>query len=135
MEKYHKKEEIGRHRLQRRLGKTICRVRSSLGDGWKCRGWFPVLRKDRELFMIATHTGFRGEVEPDYLSFGGPEFPWQRVKKAVQRVQAVNRKLIAFERGFISKNGIKHREWFKHLGVAPGKWLGTFLGLEVTRPF
>ena len=44
--------------------------------------------------------------------------------KAIERVQAVNHKLIAFERGFISKEGIKDREWYKHLGVAPGKWLG-----------
>ena len=36
----------------------------------------------------------------------------------------VNKKLIAFERGFISEDGIKDREWYRHLGVAPGKWLG-----------
>lgn len=42
----------------------------------------------------------------------------------MKRVQVANHKLIAFERGFISKEGIKDREWYKHLGVAPGKWLG-----------
>ena len=42
----------------------------------------------------------------------------------MERVHAVNYKLIQFERGFISKEGIKDREWYKHLGVAPGKWLG-----------
>jgi N-acetylated-alpha-linked acidic dipeptidase len=25
---------------------------------------------------------------------------------------------------FISEDGIKDREWYRHLGVAPGKWLG-----------
>jgi N-acetylated-alpha-linked acidic dipeptidase len=50
--------------------------------------------------------------------------PSRHLIKAIQHVQAVNKRLIAFERGFISKDGIKDREWYKHLGVAPGKWLG-----------
>ena len=45
--------------------------------------------------------------------------------KAAKRVSNANKKLKAFERGFISEGGIKDREWYKHLGVAPGKWLGT----------
>ncbi len=45
--------------------------------------------------------------------------------EAAKRVQAVNKKLVAFERGFISEEGIKDREWYRHLGVAPGKWLGA----------
>ncbi|GJE84372.1 Zn-dependent exopeptidase [Phanerochaete sordida] len=49
---------------------------------------------------------------------------FKKLKKAVKRVQKANAKLVAFERGFISKEGIKDREWYKHLGVAPGKWLG-----------
>ncbi|KAF8551474.1 Zn-dependent exopeptidase [Imleria badia] len=51
-------------------------------------------------------------------------FPRRLLLNAIKRVQAVNDKLIAFERGFISKEGLKDREWYKHLGVAPGKWLG-----------
>lgn len=46
---------------------------------------------------------------------------------AGKRVASVNRKLIAFERGFISNEGIKDRVWYRHLGVAPGKWLGMSL--------
>lgn len=53
-----------------------------------------------------------------------PGFPIRRFIKAAKRVQQANQKLIRFERGFISKDGIKDREWYKHLGVAPGKWLG-----------
>ncbi|KAJ3508658.1 hypothetical protein NLJ89_g5631 [Agrocybe chaxingu] len=60
-------------------------------------------------------------------------FPIRRFIKAAKRVSATNKKLIAFERGFISEDGIYQREWYKHLGVAPGKWLGygatTFPGL------
>lgn len=49
---------------------------------------------------------------------------YKKLKKAIKRVRKANQKLVAFERGFISKEGIKDREWYKHLGVAPGKWLG-----------
>lgn len=49
---------------------------------------------------------------------------YKKLKKAVKRVRKANAKLVAFEHGFISKEGIKDREWYKHLGVAPGKWLG-----------
>ncbi|KJA29916.1 hypothetical protein HYPSUDRAFT_31952 [Hypholoma sublateritium FD-334 SS-4] len=60
-------------------------------------------------------------------------FPIRRFIKAAKRVAKANKKLISFERGFISDEGIKDREWYKHLGVAPGKWLGygatTFPGL------
>ncbi|KAK0443095.1 Zn-dependent exopeptidase [Desarmillaria tabescens] len=45
-------------------------------------------------------------------------------EESLKRLRAVNQKLIAFERGFISEDGISEREWFRHLGVAPGKWLG-----------
>ena len=42
------------------------------------------------------------------------------------RVRHLNKKLMSFERGFISKEGIKDRPWFKHLGIASGKWLGRY---------
>ncbi|KDQ16710.1 hypothetical protein BOTBODRAFT_106746 [Botryobasidium botryosum FD-172 SS1] len=50
--------------------------------------------------------------------------PSKRFLEALRRVQDVNKKLSTFEQGFISEEGIKDREWYKHLGVAPGKWLG-----------
>jgi N-acetylated-alpha-linked acidic dipeptidase len=50
--------------------------------------------------------------------------PIEEFIKAAKRVAAANNKLASFEEGFISKEGIKEREWYKHLGVAPGKWLG-----------
>lgn len=87
---------------------------------------------DYEAYMIAIHSGFEGcygAWSRVGESGGGkrrPKFPFKKVKKAVKKIQAVNKKLIAFERGFISKDGIKDREWFKHLGVAPGKWLGMY---------
>lgn len=50
----------------------------------------------------------------------------KKLIKAAKRVRKVNQKLVTFERGFISEEGIKDREWYRHLGVAPGKWLGEF---------
>jgi N-acetylated-alpha-linked acidic dipeptidase len=47
--------------------------------------------------------------------------------KAAKAVRKINKKLASFERGFIHEGGIKDREWYRHLGVAPGKWLGTTL--------
>lgn len=52
------------------------------------------------------------------------KLPLKRLKKLVKKVQVLNKKASAFEKGFISEAGIKDREWYKHLVVAPGKWLG-----------
>lgn len=46
------------------------------------------------------------------------------VIRAAKHVRDVNKRLSKFEQGFISEDGIKDREWYRHLGVAPGKWLG-----------
>ncbi|KAG1736384.1 Zn-dependent exopeptidase [Suillus occidentalis] len=51
----------------------------------------------------------------------GPLYDFVR---AAKRVRVANQKLVAFERGFLSEDGIKDREWYRHLGVAPGKHLG-----------
>lgn len=39
-------------------------------------------------------------------------------------IRVLNKQLQTFEQGFISKQGLKGREWYKHLGTAPGRWLG-----------
>ena len=57
----------------------------------------------------------------------------KQIWKVLGEVRAVNRKLQTFEQGLISKEGLKGREWYKHLGTAPGRWLGygatTFPGV------
>ncbi|KAH7887556.1 hypothetical protein F5I97DRAFT_1861258 [Phlebopus sp. FC_14] len=93
------KKRRGRfHRMRRRVHKNICKLKRVLG--MDCDR-----KKSRQI-----KERFR--------------FPNKRLIEAIKRVRAVNEKLIAFERGFISEEGIKDREWYKHLGVAPGKWLG-----------
>src|SRR5260221_11772861 len=57
-------------------------------------------------------------------------FPFSKFVKAAKRIVAANRKLIMFERGFISEAGIRDREWYRHLGVSPGKWLGKLDGVQ-----
>ena len=57
-------------------------------------------------------------------AFDKHRFPTKRFKKAVKRIREVNQKLKEFERGFIHEEGIKDREWYRNLDVAPGKWLG-----------
>lgn len=52
--------------------------------------------------------------------------PCSKLGDALKRMRRVNKLLSSFERGFISESGIKDREWYKHLVVAPGKWLGAF---------
>lgn len=47
-----------------------------------------------------------------------------KFQKAARKVSKANKKLMGFERGFLSEDGLQGREWYKHLGVAPGKWLG-----------
>ena len=77
---------------------------------------------------------FAADVEDDELGVLGSNarlsFPLCKLIKAAKRVVAANKKLIMFERGFISWDGIKDREWYRHLGVAPGKWLGTCKSLR-----
>ncbi|GJE84359.1 Zn-dependent exopeptidase [Phanerochaete sordida] len=54
----------------------------------------------------------------------GRHDPVRELRRAAKRVQRANDRLRRFEQGFLHEDGIKDREWFKHLVVAPGKWLG-----------
>lgn len=59
------------------------------------------------------------------LGFGHCPHSRKEVIRAAEHVHDVNKRLSKFEQGFISEGGIKDREWYRHLGVAPGKWLGA----------
>lgn len=45
-------------------------------------------------------------------------------RKLFKALRNVNYKLKKLESGFISEEGITDREWYKHKGTSPGKWLG-----------
>ncbi|KAF8897847.1 hypothetical protein BD779DRAFT_1492680 [Infundibulicybe gibba] len=93
------KEHKRQKKIKKKLRKIICR--------------FIICKKERSAYGMATHAGFIGTLDLFTNSMDLPTLPGsllREIKKAVQRVQIANKKL--------------HREWFKHLGVAPGKWLG-----------
>ena len=48
----------------------------------------------------------------------------KQIWKVLLEVRKLNKKLQTFEQGMISNQGLKGREWYKHLGTAPGRWLG-----------
>ena len=46
-------------------------------------------------------------------------------KKAARGLRKVNAALRGFEKGFLGdEEGLQGRTWYRHLGVAPGRWLG-----------
>lgn len=57
----------------------------------------------------------------------------KEIRKVLAQIRRVNQKLQTFEQGLISNDGLKGRAWYKHLGTAPGRWLGygatTFPGV------
>lgn len=74
-----------------------------------------------------TSQAFENDTPFDHpLSDAEKHFPIRKFIRAAKRIQRVNKKLASFEQGFLSKDGIKDREWYLHLGVAPGKNLGMF---------
>ncbi|KAJ9124725.1 hypothetical protein QFC24_003093 [Naganishia onofrii] len=46
------------------------------------------------------------------------------IKQVLLEIRGINQKLAHYESGFLSKDGLKDREWYLHKGTAPGKWLG-----------
>ncbi|KAI0747310.1 Zn-dependent exopeptidase [Irpex lacteus] len=120
---------VKRRTLRRTIRKAICKIKKVFGK--ECHH-----RPDaREFNPAASADTFGGDRTPAWFRVlpggchlqgpHGPKgIPWKKLREAVKRIRAVNAKLVAYERGFISEEGIKDREWYKHLVVAPGKWLG-----------
>lgn len=79
-------------------------------------------RKRREIESAAPHGCHARGARVD-----GDKRLHEKFLRAAERVRSVNKKLVRFERGLIHPDGIKGREWYRHLGVAPGKWLGECL--------
>ncbi|CAE6501065.1 unnamed protein product [Rhizoctonia solani] len=46
------------------------------------------------------------------------------LQKLFEDARSINKKLYKFEGGFISKAGLPGRQWYRHMIVAPGKWIG-----------
>jgi N-acetylated-alpha-linked acidic dipeptidase len=145
-----RRRHSGRMRFKKRVKKLACRLAKFLGiESHKCScgmqqpsmttagGKVVKPRVGRLASWLQEQT----ELKEGYLAYGYDidrfridfqsisdfmlyRYPSRKFIKAVKRVRTINQKLIAFERGFISEEGIPDREWYRHLGVAPGKWLG-----------
>jgi N-acetylated-alpha-linked acidic dipeptidase len=140
-----------KHSIHKKLKKAWCRLRKALGK--KCHGHkheqqehndhepMQLGRGDQTVEIkprigrlpewVKEQAEREDEKERQDDSHRGHRLPSRKFVRAVKRVQAVNKKLSTFERGFISEGGIKDREWYRHLGVAPGKWLGECCGVLV----
>ena len=70
------------------------------------------------LRVIHTHSSPRGP--PPHI----PKKKIHQIARVLRELRDINQSVRSFEKGFISENGIKGREWYRHKGVAPGKWLG-----------
>lgn len=125
------KKKLGDHQLAE-IPHEGAVVRPRIG---RLPGWVQEQKEKMEqdtLYGLAVSAGFEGPrcaFESMTSTSPSDRFPILKLKKAIERIRAVNKKLQAFEKGFISEDGIPDREWFKHLGVAPGLWLGRFLSV------
>lgn len=48
----------------------------------------------------------------------------RHLRTIMRKLRSINARRIGFEKGFISKEGLPRRPWYKHLGVSPGEYLG-----------
>ncbi|KAI0796917.1 Zn-dependent exopeptidase [Abortiporus biennis] len=91
----------------------------------------------RQSFHLLQHSSLRLDKEKEFVSqqldallTTSSSLPSHRTKTIhtirhlFKRLRLINRKLCSFERGFIDVRGLNGRSWYRHLGVAPGKWLG-----------
>jgi N-acetylated-alpha-linked acidic dipeptidase len=158
LEKLHREHQRWK-RFERRLRRWWCSIQEKLGHPCKKHhppafndelrklglekrvriGRLPGLISEEEELMdvwqgLAAHVGLDPFFEEDELSQDGrlpfPILPPRKLLRAIRRVRHVNWMLIKFERMFISEEGLPEREWYKHLGVSPGRWLGMPLFLQ-----
>ncbi|WFD03707.1 glutamate carboxypeptidase II [Malassezia obtusa] len=91
---------------------------------------------DRVAHAARTHAEAQAALDARFralLARDAPHRPSPALRAAMHEVRGVNRALQRFERGFLDARGLPHRPWYRHLGVAPGRWLGygatTFPGV------
>ncbi|KAJ9116408.1 hypothetical protein QFC22_004850 [Naganishia vaughanmartiniae] len=68
------------------------------------------------------HHGHHGHKRP-HAPMPNPK-KVKAIKQVLLEIRGINQKLAHYESGFLSKEGLKDREWYLHKGTAPGKWLG-----------
>ncbi|OAD08962.1 hypothetical protein MUCCIDRAFT_151731 [Mucor lusitanicus CBS 277.49] len=86
---------------------------------------FPTLKKSVSSLIKAASTFETNlvSIQKKLRKFGGDDDQKMSAKWA-KRVEKMNDRLTSFERGFIDPEGMKDREWYKHVVYAPGLWTG-----------
>ena len=142
-----KKKHSKLQRLKKKARKALCRIKKAFGK--KCThrhecSSSPEASSTSTDWDVNSKWGVSTDIEVGMLLHEDPDgdlklaklepfelshhyrhkFPIAKLRKVVKRIREANKKSTAIEKGFISEDGIKDREWYKHLAVAPGKWLG-----------
>ncbi|KIR33868.1 membrane protein [Cryptococcus deuterogattii MMRL2647] len=112
------------HKLMRKLehGKSGIVKTMLRGCGWTAGG------KEVEYNLQTWEEGPKEGIFP----FPHPKLPfpfptprkYREINSILKEIRVINKKLQNFECGFLSEDGLKDREWYKHKGTAPGLWLG-----------
>ncbi|KAL0250490.1 hypothetical protein I308_102668 [Cryptococcus tetragattii IND107] len=112
------------HKLMRKLehGKGGIVKTMLRGCGWRTGG------KEVEYNLQTWEEGPKEGIFP----FPHPKLPfplptpraYREINNILKEIRIINKKLQNFECGFLSEDGLKDREWYKHKGTAPGLWLG-----------
>ncbi|CAL1701233.1 unnamed protein product [Somion occarium] len=128
------KHVIRRRIFRRNARRALCKIKKVFGRKCECPhkaklqgAVIPTMKSEsgREFRpRIGRFPAWVQEHHEHRHGHGKPQFPRKKFEKVIKRIRKVNQKLVAFERGFIHEEGIRDREWYRHLGVAPGKWLG-----------
>lgn len=87
---------------------------------------FPTLKKSVNA-LIKSAANFEDslvQIQKKLRRFHNDDEDQNMPAKWAKRVKKMNDCLTFFERGFIDPEGIKGREWFKHIVYAPGLWTG-----------
>lgn len=131
----HEKEEA-----EKALREALLEAEKKVSRGGHCIHWGAFLKQRLNSLknfvnrVFGLHSSLNGQHAVEVHTPGGDEGPPdpimlkgdlpREVRDAVEYVCRINAKLAGFERGFIDDDGLTGREWYRHLGVAPGKWLG-----------
>ncbi|WVO22095.1 uncharacterized protein IAS62_003420 [Cryptococcus decagattii] len=120
-----------RHKALKKLRKLMRKLEHGKGSivttvlrgcGWRTGG------KEVEYNLQTWEEGPKEGIFP----FPHPKLPvpfptprkYREINNILKEIRIINKKLQNFECGFLSEDGLKDREWYKHKGTAPGLWLG-----------
>ncbi|TFK28864.1 Zn-dependent exopeptidase [Coprinopsis marcescibilis] len=135
--------DVEKEEAERKFRELLDKLPKPKGLHATCKGparrfWQRIVSQARQIFGLGDSQAYLESLTPEHLlglasleaddnavaTAGYHIPPIFKLIQAARRIVRVNKQLVAFERGFIAKDGIRDREWYKHLGVAPGKWLG-----------